>query len=69
MKKGWSDSDICTTGIRSKLGPIPDAAFENDAGAAVGPPELTGSQRAGFDKETARLKAERAKRMNRPDLA
>jgi len=47
-----------TTGIRSKLGPISDEAFENDAGGALGDPNLTPAQREQFDKKTAELKAQ-----------
>jgi len=57
-----------TTGIRSKAGPIPDEHFENDAGGAVGDAFRTPAQKADDDKEIARLKSERAKRLNRPDL-
>jgi len=60
-----ADDSTNSTGIKSKAGPIPDAAFENDAAAALGDPQFNAEGKKAFDEKTARLISERAARLGR----
>lgn len=56
-----------TTGIRDRVGPIPDDHFENDAGAAVGNATMSADDQAYWDGKRAAHKQWAATRTQKND--